>query len=196
VQYLSGVDWRGQKKTPGETTKELAQQAIPLTARGFMGIGNTPLNAWEQLAGAVGLKISRYSAQNDVYKMVDDFKKNSKDPKMVAEFERRQKETMADSDYKPLRTALEKGDSKEAKAAYQDLLKTKKPSEIDKAMKPYTVALIPGTEYWEKHDKPFTGSRKVESKFVSSLKPEDKAVYERAKAERLAQYQKFKALLK
>lgn len=196
IQYASGVDWRGIKKTPLETTKELAQQPIPLTARGFLGIGNTPLSAWEQLAGAVGLKISRYSAQSDVYKLVDDFKKNSGNAKLVAEYERRQKETYADSDYKPLRVALEKGDAKEAESAYAELLKTKKRSDIDKAMRPYSMVKISGTDLFEKHDKPFTGSRKFESAFVKSLDSDGKQAYARARQERVEEYTRFKQFLK
>jgi hypothetical protein len=65
VQYLSQTDWRGKKVTAGETTKELLEQPIPISIRGFTGLANSPLSGLEQLAGAVGLKISRYNPDQD-----------------------------------------------------------------------------------------------------------------------------------
>ncbi len=55
-----GVDWAGRKTPRLEIAKDIALSPVPLTARGFLGIGNTSLNQWEQLAGSVGLKISRF----------------------------------------------------------------------------------------------------------------------------------------
>lgn len=179
LQYASGVDWRGQKVTPWQTTKELATQPVPLTARGFLGLGNTPLSAWEQLAGAVGLKISRYSAANDVYQLAQDWKKNNSNPKLVAEYERDQKTVNADSDYKPMREALDRGDLKQARDEYEKLLKTKKRDLITQTMRDF---------------RPFTGSLEAESKFKRSLDPEQQALYDRAKAERKALYRKFQEM--
>jgi hypothetical protein len=196
VQYLSGVDWRGQKKTALETTKELAQQPIPITLRPLLGVGNTPLSMWEQLLGAVGLKIGRYSAQTDVRNMVDKFKRDSGNAKLIAEAERQAKEVHADSDYKPLREALVKGDQKEAVNAYQKLLETKTPLMIEKAMRPFTTFRVPGTDYFGSHNKAFTGSVKVERAFVKSLSPEDKKTYDEAVGERRAIYNKFREMRK
>jgi hypothetical protein len=60
VQGLSGVDYKGDKVTAGDTAKELAQAPIPLPLRGFLGTSHRNLTAFEELAGSVGLRISRY----------------------------------------------------------------------------------------------------------------------------------------
>lgn len=60
VQGLSGVDYKGDKVSAGDTLKELAQAPIPLPLRGFVGTSNRNLSAFEELAGSVGLRISRY----------------------------------------------------------------------------------------------------------------------------------------
>jgi len=65
LQYLSRTDWRGKKVSAGQTTKELLEQPIPISIRGFTGLANSPLSGMEQLAGAVGLKISRYNPEQE-----------------------------------------------------------------------------------------------------------------------------------
>lgn len=181
LQYLTGVDWRGRKTTAWETTKELATQPIPLTARGFLGIGNTSLKWWEQLAGAVGLKISTYSAQNDVYKLAQDFKKNSKSAKLRNEYERERHTTNPDSDYKPLREALLNNQEGTAQQEYAKLLRTKSPDLIQRTFE---------------SERPFTGSRDAESTFFDSLNEHDKAIYRRAVKERRKLLEMFESLKK
>lgn len=61
LQYSLGRDYRGKEISAGETTKQLLEQPIPISVRGFLGLGNSTLSGMEQLAGAVGLKISRYN---------------------------------------------------------------------------------------------------------------------------------------
>jgi hypothetical protein len=196
VQYISGVDWRGQKKTAVETTKELAQAPIPLMLRPLVGASNTPLKWWEEMLSAVGLKMSRYSAQQDVRDMVDKFKRDSGNKKLIAEAERASKEVFPDSDYKPLREALIKGNDKDAESAYAKLLETKKPLDIEKAMRPFSSFRIPGTNYFGRHNKAFTHNVKVEHAFIKSLSEDQKKIYDEAVSERKAVYDKFRAFLK
>lgn len=101
-----------------------------------------------------------------------------------------------DADYGALRAALDKDDTAGAKAAYEELRKARKPDVIDNAMRPFNTVRIPGTEYWETHYKPLTGSHKDELKFLQSLDAEGKMLYEKNKAERLEQYKKFQQMLK
>lgn len=181
LQYPTGVNWRGQKVTPLETTKELATYPIPLTVKSFLGIGNTPLTEWEQLAGSAGLKISAYSPQTDVYKLVSDWKKNSKNPKLVAEYERDSHTTNPESDYKPLREALMNDDDSQALKEYKKLLVTKSPTVINSAFE---------------HPRPFTGSLANDRRFFQSLNDEDKALFIRARDERKETLAKFRKLKK
>lgn len=176
IQYGSGTDWRGQKVTAGQTTKELLTQPVPLALRPLVGLGNTPLSAWEEISGAVGLKISRYSTANDIYKMAHDWMANSADPKIKAAEERYRKSTFPDSDYKPLREALVKNDMAGAQTAYDHLVQTRTPKVVEHTMQ---------------HSRPFTGTPATEAKFKQSLTEDQKMLYERAQQERQENYKKF-----
>lgn len=189
-QMATGRDWRGQKITVGETLKEAAKAPIPLTARGFMGVDKSPLKDWEQLAGAVGLKIMRYSPQNEVGKMFQDWKSKSENPKLVAEAEQDEAQTFAPSIYSDLRQALEKDDWQAGSEAYNKLMETKTPAQVKRVMNPTSVD--PGTGASRDRLLP----KKLEREFLGSLSDEDREVYEDAKRHRKLMYQRFQRLLK
>lgn len=169
LQYVTGTDYRGQKISAGETTKQLLQQPIPISIRGFLGLGRQSLSGWEQLASAVGLRISRYSASSDVFDLAKDWMKNNPDPKVQKRLEIQQHSVFPESEYKPLRNALNDNNFNAAKEAYQELLKTKTPTQVYKALS---------------HPHPFTGKSSDEIKFVNSLKPEQRRIYNQALRER------------
>lgn len=178
LQYLSGVDYRGQKVTAGDTTKELLQQPIPISVRGFLGVGKSSgLAAWEQLAGAVGLRISRYSYADDIYPLVEKWKKNNPDQKIQEQYEQHKRETAPTSVYRPMRDALSRDDMEKAKEEYTKLLQTHTERQISHAMRPKQGA--------------FTGSGKTEAAFKESLTEEQRATYDKAIKEREDLYQKF-----
>ncbi len=181
LQLLSGTDWRGNKVTRGETLKQLAQAPIPLGARPFTGTANSPLTGLEQLAGTVGIKISRYSAQSEIRKLAHQWAGKSKDPKIQAQEARFQKETFGDSDYKPLREALINNDDKTAQQEYQKLLQTKDRSLIARTMN---------------HPKPFSGAAAHETAFKNSLNAEQKILYAQALKEQADLRAKFNRLKK
>lgn len=189
-QMATGRDWRGQKITVGDTLKEAAKAPIPLTARGFMGVDKSPLKDWEQLAGAVGLKIMRYSPQNEVGKMFQDWKSKSENPRLVAQAEQDEAQTFAPSVYSDLRQALEKEDSEAGTAAYEKLLETRKPAQIKRAMNPVSIDPTTGAS----RDRMLP--KKLEREFLGSLSDEDREVYEDAKRQRKLMYQRFQRLLK
>lgn len=196
LQLLSGVDYRGRKVTTGETLKELAQQPIPISVRGFLGVGKTDLTGLEQLAGAVGLKISRHTTAQDVTEMAKNWMQSSGDPKLLHKFETEEKQDFGESDYKPLRTALESGDLAKAGKAYDALLaEGKKPKIIIETIRPFTVVESGGQFY--RHDKPVAGlTRKEQQQFLKSLTPEQRQVYNQSKAERLKDFRNFQDLLR
>ena len=179
VQGLSGTDWRGQKVTGLETAKELGTQPIPLTLRPLFGLGNSPLAGWEQLLGSAGIVIKRYSAQTEMHKKAHDWMADSNDPKIKAADERYRKETFADSDYKPLREALINNDYATATQAFQKLLQTKDAKQIDITMN---------------HPRPMTGNQAWEPRFVNSLSPEDRVLYNQAKSEQRELMKKYHTL--
>ena len=67
LDYASGRNWKDEKVTPWETTKELAKEPIPMTLRAVLGMGGTSIKPLEQLAGTVGLKISKVPNERAVH---------------------------------------------------------------------------------------------------------------------------------
>lgn len=179
LQYLTGTDYRGQKISPGETTKELIQQPLPISIRGFLGLGRQSLSGWEQLASAVGLRISRYSPSSDVFDMARNWMKNNPDPKVQKRLEIQQHSVFPESEYKPLRNALNDNNFNAAKTAYSELLKTKTPQQVYKALS---------------HPHPFTGKMSDELKFEKSLTPEQRIIYNQAIRERQEVLKKFQQM--
>jgi hypothetical protein len=57
-QLRTGLDWKGDRISAGDTLKEAAQKPIPLSVRAMLKMGSKNLTALEQLAGSIGLKIS------------------------------------------------------------------------------------------------------------------------------------------
>lgn len=194
LQYASGVNYRGQRVTAGQTTKELLQQPIPISARGFLEIGNSPLSGWEQLLGAVGLRVSRYSPASEVTKLADKWRETAS-PKQQSVLARRQQEVLPDSDLSKLRDDLGKSDFKAAHEEYNRLLESKKASDIFKTLRPFTV-VDRGGEY-QRHEKGFAGlSMKDQREFEKTLSPSDKVKVRDARKERDDEFKKFQELLK
>jgi hypothetical protein len=196
LQYATGVDYRGRKISAGQTTKELAQQPIPLSIRGFAGIGQSTLSGMEQLASAIGLRISRYSPMMDMHDLIVDFKKSSSDPRVKADVEIQEQEVFA-SHYEKLRNALHSGDLAGARKEYDKLDGIRTPKQIDAAMKPWTGGNFNSQtfEVSPRHPKPFTGNPKTEREFLATLTPEQRQTYQKATAERAQQYRAFRNML-
>lgn len=194
LQYLSGVDYAGRRVTAGETTKELMTQPLPITARSLPGIRSVSgqdrpgsIEAWEQLAGAVGLKISRYNPRTKINELHADWMKNSKDPKVQADYEQSQTATYPVSKYKSLDSALaDRNEPAAVKAINQLIEEGQKPRDILRRMRPFVGEGI------NSRQKPlFHESHKMETDFRNSLKPEELAEYKLALEERRLVYQEF-----
>jgi hypothetical protein len=178
LQYATGVDYAGRKVSAGQTTKELLEQPVPISARGFLGLSGTTLTGMEQLAGAVGLKISRYSPAQEVRGLLDTWRSKQTDPKIQEAYERSKVEVYAPSPYSPLRRALENGDTAAAQSEYAKLRGVREYKVIRETLKP----------------KPLTGSLKTEKPFMDSLNAEQRKAYDAAKAEQQRIYDQFMAM--
>jgi hypothetical protein len=194
LQYLSGTDYAGRKVTAGQTTKELLTQPIPLTARSLPGVRSFSgqdrpgaIKAWEQLAGAVGLKISRYNPRTKLNELHTDWLEKQTDPKVKADYEQQQTATFPISHYKALDSALADRNEAGAIGAIAELkAKGQKNKEILKRMRPFVGEGI------NSRSKPlFHESHKLESKFKASLTPDQRKEYQKAIEERKATYQEF-----
>ena len=194
LQYLSGTDYAGRKVTAGQTTKELLTQPIPLTARSLPGVRSFSgqdrpgaIKAWEQLAGAVGLKISRYNPRTKINELHADWLKNHPDPKVKADYEQQQTATFPISKYKALDSALSDRDEAGAILAIGELkAEGQKNKDILKRMRPFVGEGI------NSRAKPlFHESHKLEASFKASLTPDQRKEYQKAIEERKATYQEF-----
>ena len=133
------------------------------------------------MASAVGLRVSRYSAEDEVRKLAANFKQHSTDPRLQAQFERDEKTTLPPSDYKALRDALSRDDFKTARSEYDKLREAKTGDVIERAFA---------------NPHPFAGSATTEFKFWQSLSPDERKLFNQAKAERAALYRKLTEMLR
>jgi hypothetical protein len=180
VQLGTGLNYRGEKVTPLETITELLAGYIPITARQIPGVrsltetsrqsSTTPL---EQLAGSLGLRISRYSPISETHKNASAWMEAQKMP--------REKGSYPVSKFTQMRYALEDGDMDRAMASYRELLKT------ENAMKLYGG-------FKESLMKPFTGSLENDKKFAASLSGYDRELYDLAKRRRSEIWTRFMKL--
>ena len=166
IQLATGLNYRGEKTTATDTMTELLAGYIPITARSIPGLRslteasrNNPVSPLQQLAGSLGLRISRYSPVSETYKLAGawmDEQKMSRD-----------KGSYPISKYQQLRYALEDGDIDRAQTAYGELKKTMTPTKILDGFK-------------ESVNHPFTGAKATDAKFAASLKGYDKELYNHA----------------
>jgi len=194
LQYASGVDYAGRKVTAGQTTKELLTQPIPMTLRSLPGVRSLSgqdrpgaIKAWEQLAGAVGLKISRYNTRTKLNELHADWMKNNPDPKVKADYEQQQTATFPVSKYKTLDSALADRDEDGAIKALAELkAEGQKNKDILRRMRPYVGEGI------NSRTKPlFHESHKLEAAFRNSLTAEQRTEYRKAIEERAATWREF-----
>jgi len=135
-----------------------------------------------QAMASAGLKAEPVgTAQSQIYQMADDWKRHSGNAKYQAEVERRLKEDFGPSDYRDMRAALNRGDTDQARAAYQELRQSgKTPRTIRQTMQ---------------HPHPFTGSATAERRFRDSLSAADRETYNKALEERRELYHRFLQML-
>lgn len=129
--------------------------------------------AQRQITASLGLKTEpAASAVQQIQTKAERFLKEAGKPRPTIE------RPTDEPTYGKLRNALRVGDNKAANQVITDLLKTHSEKQIAQAMKQSV-----------KH--PFTGSLKDEKKFIQGLSEEEYKLYDKAKDERVAEYQKF-----
>lgn len=178
-QLRTGLNFRGEKTGTMDTLGEILTNYIPITARSIPGIRdltetsrNSPVSPLEQLAGSLGVKISRYSPITKVHELANSW--------MDQQGIDRPGGIYPVSKYEPMRYALEDGDLGRAAAEYQKLLKIKgqTPARISEGFKSSVMH-------------PYTGSSESDAKFATSLKGEDKLMFDNAAKVREGILQKF-----
>lgn len=174
VEGLSGVNYRGEPTTLGETLTNLTVGSIPLMLQPITrGLTETtrdnPVSPLEQLWGSFGVSISRYSPLNDVYNLSHKWiEQHGSDYGIEPS-----RTVYPRSKYQKLRFALEDDDQDEAMAQIDKLLAQEKvePKELyDRVRQSFT--------------QPFTGSTKTDAIFRKSLSAEDQQLFDAAQARR------------
>lgn len=207
AQLLTGIDYRSQKITTGETLKELGTAWVPLAARSLTLPDKVrelpgmeyllpkkkvqPVSPLDQLAGTLGLKVSRYYPESNIRKLHYEWMANNPDPQIKESYERAQSGNLPSSRYKVLDMALDDRKESEVKTAIQELIADKvDPKLIRQRMNPFSAGK---TKFMPSTVKPLFHERmSIEKDFVESLTPEQKKVYDAAVADRRAKWEFFK----
>ena len=164
---------------------------VPIPAQAPILGTDFPGQTQRQITASMGLKTEPApSAQVETLRMADAWLSKQTDPKLKHEFERKQQEEFALSDYTKLRNALYGGDVKTARAEYERLKEVKgggakAARTIDETMNPRNADGL-----W----KPIVGPRATEAKFKKSLDAEERKMFEKTRQERLEMYRRFRKM--
>jgi hypothetical protein len=166
-QLRTGRNYRGEQVTAGQTMEEALGKFIPITARQIPGLRSlndstrtNPVTPLQQLAGSLGLKVSRVSPITETYMLANEWKHQHA---VQSDYSG----TYPISKYQQLRYAIEDGDLDRAAQEYKKLSKTMAPTAIAK-----------GFRLSIEHS--FTGSKKTDAQFREELNPEGRQIYDAA----------------
>jgi hypothetical protein len=177
VEFLTGRDSRGIKRNAVEQAEDFLSWFVPIPAQAQPGS-----TAASTALSSIGLSNYQHMAQTDAYDLANKWLKNQTSPKIKAEVKKREEATLAESDYKQLKSALLAGNMDFAQKEYNRLVKEKGKTYLDFS-KSFNV------------NKPFTGSFANETKFYKSLDAKQKAQYKKAIEERKTMAQKLRKVM-
>lgn len=166
-EFLSGRDWRGEKRTHWEQAQDLADQVVPISMSSKEGD-----EWWYSLLSGMGVSSRQFSRQTEIRQLANKFlegKGMEKDIEIIQS---------QDAPYGRLKTMLRAGNEEGALEALQELRKTRADDSIFESMQ-------------SARSIPFTGSRKLENQFRAGLTDEQTKAYEQAMDERRTLYQQF-----
>jgi hypothetical protein len=180
---FSGKDYMGQDT---DISSILRRSVTPITLQSAKGKPGQPTPSAAESAGSfVGLQSFPSTSKTELNKLHSEWLANNRDPKVKADYERDKARPREQSKYAMLFTTLMDKDQKAATQAIKDLqAEGVKRSDIYKRMSPYTAS-------GEAQKPLFNESAALEAKFTKSLTPEQKKLYEEAKADRKEQWQLF-----
>lgn len=165
LEGLSGINYRNEPTSIGETFTNILAGMVPLTLQpATRGLTETtrdnPVSPFEQLLGSLGLHVSRFSPTSKVYHLAKEWQE--------ANGLEQKKGLYPRSKYQQLRYALEDGDFDKARAAIDKLV-------ADGEKK---AGITEGFRSSILH--PFTGSQANDLKFKKSLSADNQFIYEAA----------------
>lgn len=174
LEYLSGVNWRGEKIDLPTVLRETAGKAIPASLKWLPGVSAADEWATSRLANTThfeqfltsqGIKVNRDSPMTAAYKLAHDYKQAQGDGDKGG--------TYPVSKFQQLRYALEDGDMAKAQAERDRLIAEHK-GNAGQVNQGFRSSVFHA----------FTGSVASDAKFKESLTPEDRAKVEKAEAHR------------
>jgi hypothetical protein len=166
MQGLFQINWRGEKVDSFDTFKDIVFGTVPMPlqflTRQFTSTGKaTPISPLEQMAGALGIHIHRYSPITEMYPLAKQWQKENY-PNTL------EKGTYPISKYTQLRYALEDGDKEAVVAEFKKLR--------DTGMTAEKIA----TGFRESTQMPFTDNLFHDKQFYRSLSEYDKLKFDAA----------------
>jgi len=180
-------------KDYGENIKAALKQLNPLVNAYLEGKEKKTGAATQlgvSLSGAFGVKAQRGTTSLDKIRTLHgQWLADNKDPFIKADYERNEAATYPASKYKLIDQALLDNDKKALAEAIQEVRsQVRKDSDIVKRMRPYTENL----RTFEFRIKPlFQESHALENKFLETLTPEQRAVYDAALKDRQKKWRLF-----
>ncbi len=182
IQANAGTNYRGEKVSLGDTFAELLASYIPITLRSLPGLRdltatgqNHPVSTLEELAGSLGLHISRYSPVSETYKTAHAW--------MKAQGMEVSNEVHPVSKFQQLKYALEDGDLDHAQKEYDKLAKAKDANAAKLAL-----------GFTESVQHAFTKDRRTDAQFRADLRGKEALLYDRAMEVKKGLLDKFAAL--
>jgi hypothetical protein len=192
---LGGKTFSGQKIVDDWDRAKSAGFAllpVPIPAQAPILGTDFPGQTQRQITASMGFKTEPApSAQAETLRMADAWLSKQTDPKLKHDYERKQQEEFALSDYTKLRNALYGGNTKGAGEEYKRLKEikgggAKAARTIDETMNPRNQDGL-----W----KPIVGARSTEAKFLKSLDSEDRKMFNNTRKERLEMYRQFRKMI-
>jgi hypothetical protein len=167
LEFVTGRDYFGRKRSAGDKLKDIAQTPIPISLKG--AISGQEQTLFDSFLNSVGIVAKRDSASSDIAKLAEDWRKKNKVSGEPGEF-------IYDAEkdkYRPIRLAAERGDVAVVR------------SEIAKAIAKDGITENQVYQHFRKmQSHNFSGSRAHEQDFVDSLTADQKNIYADAKKER------------
>lgn len=175
---ISGINHRGESTDLGQTIQSVVANFVPMSLQPFTrGLTeetrNNPVSWWEQMLGAMGIRIQRFSPIGEIYPMAEKWMERNA-PEHV------QKGTFPTSKYTPMRYGLEDSDRAEVGNEVLYLIDKHKMNlkQIHDGFK-------------DSNFKSFTNSQANDYRLYRSLDPEDQKMFEAALERRDLLWKRF-----
>jgi hypothetical protein len=177
VEFLTGRDSRGIKRNAVEQAEDFLSWFVPIPAQ-----AQPSSTVGSQVLSSMGLSNYQHMTQTDVYDSANKWLKSQADPRIQSIVKKKEEATLAESDYKQIKSALLANNMDFAKREFARLV-TEKGKTPQDFMRSFQVR------------RPFTGSMATEKAFYNSLDDKGKQQYKKSLEERQIIAQRLKQVI-